>query len=291
MHGVKTESSCHLSAARHDDFITRNLLMDFTIITPNLNYGKFLAECLESVASQQGVTLEHLVIDGGSSDESSQIAESYRNIIWIQEPDEGMSDAINKGFDRAKGDWVMWLNADDRLQAGALPAILTHLRTCNEDMVYGDWNFIDKSGTFKQHIRAPSWSRFVHIHHHCFIGSTAAFMRKSSILDQGFRLRKDFRYVMDGELYARLDDAGKSFLHVPVTVADFRLHGENASQRHLKKTDDLNQILESERQHIESRALRRKYGITLFNDPYLNGLIDGVLWIVAKVWKQVLKVN
>jgi hypothetical protein len=48
-------------------------------------------------------------------------------------------------------------------------------------------------------------------------------------------------------------------------------------------------ILAAEKQHVESRAIRRAYGVTLFDDPYLNGLIDGVLWIIAKVWKLVLK--
>jgi hypothetical protein len=76
---------------------------------------------------------------------------------------------------------------------------------------------------------------------------------------------------------------------VNVTVAEFRLHGSNASQRHLGKTRDMDTILAAEKQHVESRAIRRAYGVTLFDDPYLNGLIDGVLWIIAKVWKLVLK--
>jgi hypothetical protein len=58
---------------------------------------------------------------------------------------------------------------------------------------------------------------------------------------------------------------------------------------HLGKTRDMKKILAAERQHMESRAIRRAYGVTLFNDPYLNGLVDGVLWILARVWKQVRK--
>jgi hypothetical protein len=74
-----------------------------------------------------------------------------------------------------------------------------------------------------------------------------------------------------------------------MTIADFRLHSSNASQRHLGITSDMDTILAAERQHVESRAIRRAYGITLFNDPYLNGLIDGILWIVARGWKFVMK--
>jgi glycosyltransferase involved in cell wall biosynthesis len=235
------------------------------------------------------VTLEHLVIDGGSTDHSAEVVARFPHARWSQEADKGMSDAINKGFEQAQGDWVMWLNADDRLTPGALAEMLNYLKKSQADVVYGNWNFVDEAGHFLRRVRAPKWSPFVHVHHQCYIGSTAAFYRRTSVIEEGHRLREDFRYVMDGEFYARLDAAGKRFEHVPVTAADFRLHGANASQRHLGKTRDMEIILAAERQHVESRAIRRAYGITVFEDPYLNGLIDGVLWLAAKGWKMVKK--
>ncbi len=265
--------------------------MDFTIITPSLNYGRFLGETLESVAMQQGVSFEHLVIDGGSTDDSAEVAARFPHAVWTQEPDKGMSDAINKGFNRARGDWVIWLNADDRLKTGALAAMLPRLKASTADVVYGDWDFVDEAGNFQRHVTAPRWSRLVHIHHHCFIGSTAAFYRRATVLDEGHRLREDFRYVMDGEFYARLDSAEKRFEHVPLNLADFRMHGGNLSQRNLGKTRDMVRILASERQYIESRAIRRAYGITLFRDPYLNGLVDGLLWLAAKGIKPILRIS
>jgi len=265
--------------------------MDFTIITPSLNYGRFLGDCLDSVANQTGVTLEHLVMDGGSADNSAAVAAGFPHAVWSQEADTGMSDAINKGFERARGDWVMWLNADDRLKPGALAEMLPFLTKSEADVVYGDWNFVDASGAFLRTVRSPSWSRLVHVHHHGFVGSTAAFYRKSTIIDAGYRLREDFRYVMDGEFYARLDAAGKRFSHCPVVVAVFRLHGDNASQRHLGKSRDMERILAGERQHIESRAIRRMYGITLFDDPYLTGITDGMLYLAARGLKAFLKIR
>jgi glycosyltransferase involved in cell wall biosynthesis len=301
----------------------------FTIITPSLNYGRFLGDCLASVAAQwdpkerrnvsaddhvgtiagarrsslavhgQGeaefappcVTLEHLVIDGGSTDDSAEEAARFPHVTWIQEPDDGMSDAINKGFERARGEWVMWLNADDRLKPGALVAMVPLLEKSTADVVYGDWDFVDERGIFQRHVKSLPWSRFVHVHHHCFIGSTAAFYRKSTVIEGGHRLRRDFRYVMDGEFYARLDAAGMGFEHVPLTVADFRMHGGNLSQRHRGMTRDMDRILAAERQYIESRAIRRAYGVTLFEEPYLNGIVDGFLWLAAKGWKVVRKVG
>lgn len=263
--------------------------MDFTIVTPSLNYGRFLGDCLASVAGQKDVTLEHLVFDAGSTDDSAAVAAEFPNAEWISEPDRGMSDAINKGFDRARGEWVMWLNADDRLKPGALAELLPRLRETASDVVYGDFDFIDEAGRFLRPVKAPPWSKFVHVHHHCFVGSTAAFYRRRTVIEGGFRLRDDFRYVMDGEFYARLAAAGKSFELVPRAIADFRLHDGNASMRHLRRPATMDEALAAERQHVESRAIRRVHGFTPFADPYLNGLSDGVLWLAAKAWKGVLK--
>lgn len=264
--------------------------MDFTIITPSLNYGRYLADCLGSVAAQDGVSFEHLVIDGGSNDETAAVAAQFTHIKWIQEPDQGMSDAINKGFNKATGQWVMWLNADDRLKPGALAAMLGRLSRSRADVVYGDYDWIDEHGVFVRSMQVPRWSAFVHIYHHCYVPSTAAFYRRSTVLDQGHRLRVDYRYVMDGEFYARLSRGGMKFEHFAENIADFRMHGGNASLRHLGDGRGMEDLLAAERQHVESRAIRRAYGVTLFFDPYLNGLVDGVLWIVAKAWKGVLKI-
>lgn len=263
--------------------------MDFTIITPSLNQGAYLADCLASVAAQTGVALEHIVVDGLSSDNSAEIAAKFPHAAWISEKDSGMSEAINKGFSRSKGEWVMWLNADDFLEPGALARAMTILRGSTADIVYGDIRFVDKAGNLIRNLNSAPWSMFVHVHHACYVQSTAAFYRKSTVIDAGFRLRPDFHYVMDGEFYARLAAAGKKFQHLRQVVASFRLHGENASQRHLGKPRDMDEALAAERQHIESRAIRRVHGITLFRDPYLNGVADGCLWVAAALWKKTLK--
>ena len=265
--------------------------MDFTIITPSLNQGRYLADCLASVAAQEGVSLEHLVIDGLSTDDSAEVAARFSHAGWISEKDSGMSEAINKGFALAKGDWVMWLNADDTLHPGALAKILPALKTTRADVAYGDMRFINKDGETIRRVNSAPWSMFAHVHHACYVQSTAAFYRNETVIAEGHRLREDFRYVMDGEFYARLASGGKKFQHVGMEIASFRLHGENASQRHLGKARDMDAALAAERQHIESRAIRRIYGFTFFSDPYLNGLADGCLWIAAALWNKILKIR
>lgn len=265
--------------------------MDITIITANLNYGRFLEDCLESVRSQQGVALEHLVMDGGSSDDSEGIVARFPHAQWYCEQDSGMSQAINRGFERAKGKWVMWLNADDRLKPGVLGRVLERLNECGGDVGYGDFDFVDEGGAFMRHMKLPRWSPFVHVYHHCYVGSTAAFYRRVSVIDQGFRLNEKLRYVMDGEFYIRLHEAGRTFRHLRLNVADFRLHDENASMKYLGRPESFEDALAMERQHLESRAIRRRYGVTFSRDPYVNGMVDGLLWFVAKVWKGVLKLR
>jgi len=265
--------------------------MHFTIITPNLNGGRFLRDCLSSVASQKDVEIEHWVMDGGSTDDSEAIARTFPHVRWHQEPDKGMSDAINKGFDLAMGDWVMWLNSDDWLKPGSLARLKAIAERHTEaDVIYGDFEFADESGAFIRRLRLPPWSPFVSIHHCCYVPSTATVLRRATVIASGFRLREDFHCVMDGEYYARLHLAGKRFVHLEEPLAVFRLHGKNASLRNLGKDRDMDRIVRAELQHVESRSIRRAYGITLFEDPYLNGLLDGILWIVARAWKLVRRV-
>lgn len=264
--------------------------MDFTIITPNLNYGRFLGDCLGSVAAQEGVSLEHLVIDGGSADESEEVAKAFPHAEWTQEPDKGMSDAINKGLARAKGDWVMWLNADDRLKPGALAEIADFIAGHPEaDVVYGSFDFISESGDILRRMKLFGWSPFVSVHHCCYVPSTACFMKRATVLGDGFRLHPEFHYVMDGELYARLHSAGKTFRYLPVSLADFRIHSENRSLSTDVGSREMDEALKAERQHVESRTIRRVYGITLFHDPYLNGIIDGCLYIMSGIAKFIRK--
>ena len=123
--------------------------LDFTIVTASYNYGHYIGECLESVASQEGVTFEHLVMDAGSKDDTAEVVARWAHAEFHQEPDKGMSDGINKGFRRARGKWVMWLNADDRLKPGALRKVKEFAELHAEaDVIYGCWDFIDANGKF-----------------------------------------------------------------------------------------------------------------------------------------------
>lgn len=263
--------------------------MDFTIVTPSYNYGYYIGECLASVAEQEGVTFEHLVMDAGSKDDTAEVVARFLHTQFFQEPDKGMSDGINKGFRKAQGEWVMWLNADDRLKSGALRAVLEYAQTHNSaDIIYGGWDFIDADGQFIRRMHPVPFDRYILIQHGCYIGSTACFYKRATTIGEGHLLNVDFRYCMDGEYYARLASLGKKFIPIPKILADFRLHGENISQKNLNKAD-LASVLKMQRQSAEPRAIRRIYGIKLFRDENLNLIVDGTLYHVFRLKKGLLR--
>lgn len=263
--------------------------MDFTIVTPSYNYGHYIGECLESVAMQEGVTFEHLVMDAGSKDKTAEVVSRFPHASFFQEPDKGMSDGINKGFRRAQGKWVMWLNADDRLKPGALKAVKDFAKSrADADVIYGGWDYVDGEGTFLRRMKALPFDFLILVQQGCYIGSTACFYRRATTIGQGHFLDDDFGCCMDGEYYTRLSHAGKRFAHMPEILADFRLHGESISQRSLGK-GDMASVLRLQRQMAEPRAIRRIYGIKPFKDENLSLVVDGILYHVFRFKKGILR--
>lgn len=248
--------------------------LDFTIVTASFNYGHYIAECLASVAEQEGVTFEHLVMDACSRDDTAEVVGGFPHADFFQEPDKGMSEGINKGFRKAKGKWVMWLNADDRLKPGALLEAKKHAeKNPSADVIYGAWDYIDKDGHFLRRMTLFPFRKAMLIQFGCYIGSTSCFYRNATTLAEGHLLNENFRYCMDGEYYARLAVLGKRFSYLPCVLADFRIHGESISHKHLTSTD-IDGVLQHQKQIAEPTTIRRIYGFTLFSCDYANAALD-----------------
>lgn len=264
--------------------------MDFTIVTASYNYGHYIGECLQSVAAQEGVTLEHLVMDACSKDDTAEVVARFPHASFFQEPDKGMTDGINKGFLKAKGKWVMWLNADDRLKPGALKALKAFAEAnASADVIYGCWDFIDATGGFLRRMTLFPFDPRILVQQGCYIGSTACFYRNQTTIGEGHILNDDFGFCMDGEYYARLAHLGKHFVYFPKVLADFRLHNESISQRNLGR-QDIQTILRFQRQAAEPRTVRRMYGIKPFNEENLSNVVDGTLYHVFRFKKGILRI-
>lgn len=100
----------------------KDFLISFSIVIVNYNTGKYLEDAIKSIINQDYPKLQLIIIDGGSTDNSIEIIKNYENYIdyWISEKDKGQSDAFNKGFSKAKNEWLFWLNADDFLLKDSL---------------------------------------------------------------------------------------------------------------------------------------------------------------------------
>ncbi len=203
--------------------------MQVSIVTPSFNQGRFIRDCIESVKSQTGVEWEHLVQDAGSTDETLAVLKEYPHLKWVSEKDQGMSDGINRGFHKATGDWVMWLNTDDYLLPGALAKMLTFAAQHSEvDVIYGDTDFVDVAGKLLRHKREHGFFFNILLYYGCYIQSTATFLRRR-VITAGHLLNPEYRVCMDFEYYVRLSRLGYRFAHLPAPLAAFRWHATNTS--------------------------------------------------------------
>ena len=258
--------------------------MKFSVITPSLNQGRFIRDCIESVRAQVEVEVEHIVVDGCSTDETVAILKCYPHIQWTSEPDRGQTDAINKGFRQASGDWLMWLNADDYLLPRAFAKVTQFVQAHPEaDVIYGDSDFVDKQGNIVGRKREGDFSYWMLLFYGTFIPSTSTFYRRK-LVDAGHLLDASQKVAMDLEYYLRLAQAGFRFEHLPQPLACFRWHEANVSSIHLA------------RGRQEFRALQRYYlGLRrlrwLDNEPTLYAFYRGYqAWRLARrlgnrLWK------
>lgn len=208
--------------------------MRFSVITANYNGGRYLEAAMRSVLMQKdaGVDLEYIVVDGRSTDNSSDIINEYRGQIdcLIVETDSGPANAINKGFAQATGDVVSWLNADDTYYPGALKRV-EKKAVCDPDAAFffGACPIIDTKG---REIRAaitrfkaiffPVSSRFTF---QClnYISQPATFFRRRALQEAG-PLDERLTAAWDYEFFLRLWRQGRAVRITGPPLAAFRWH-------------------------------------------------------------------
>ena len=198
-----------------------------SIVTPSFNQVGFLEDTMLSVLNQDYPDIEYIVVDGGSQDGSLDIIQKYADRLsgWVSEPDHGQTDAINKGFGRARGDVLAWLNSDDTLQPGAVSEAVNYLANHRDiGLVYGDTNFIDHKGKVigKFPARQTNYKKLRQGYVH--IPQQSAFFR-GDIWRKVGPLDPTFYFAMDYDLWVRIA-AVSNIIYYPRHWGNFRLHGD-----------------------------------------------------------------
>ena len=179
-----------------------------TLVTPSFNQGEYLEETIRSVTNQDYPNIEYFVVDGGSTDGSVDIIRKYSSDItwWVSEKDRGQTDALIKGFSRATGDLLGWINSDDVLEPGALDAISLAYNSNPGSLVAGNVMLFSDSSGPKRLLRPQNlnfedmvkiWTR------KAFFSQPGVFFPRRAYVEAG-GLDVNLSYCMDYDLIIRL---------------------------------------------------------------------------------------
>src|SRR6185436_16829509 len=243
-----------------------------SVVTPSFNQGKYLEATILSVIGQNYPNLEYFIIDGGSKDDSIDIIKKYEKHLtyWVSEKDNGLYDAVQKGFDRSAGEIMCWINSDDMLHPGSLSV------SANIFMQHPDVNWIqgiptvfDESGRtiFVKHLRF--WSKYDY-----FIGDKehiqqeSTFWRRSLWAQAGRYVNTKMKLAGDYELWLRFFDHAELFC-IQTILGGFRVrtHNQMSKERMDEYNSEVSSVLQERMKHLteEEKKVLQSYRKN-FND-------------------------
>ncbi len=250
-----------------------NTLLKVSVVTPSFDQSRFIEETILSVKNQSYSEIEHIIVDGGSTDGTLDILRKYKRLHWISERDRGQSDALNKGFKMATGEIIGWLNADDAYQPDAVETVVQFFHEHpNTGLVYGNVNIVDEDGEIIRTRYSPSFDLGLLVRGgHCYIQPATFFRRK--IFDEVGYLDLAFHEAMDYEFFIRIGQRFK-IKRIPRILGNFRAHAESKT---FSGTT-------SERGRREVQEILRRYR-RLGNSKYPRFLISLQDFAVMKYYK------
>ena len=240
--------------------------MRVSLVTPTLSRVGYLKECVESVVQQDYADLEHIVVDGASTDGTVELLQSlgkqYGNRLrWLSQQDRGISEATNRGFKMATGEILGWIGSDDRLAPGAVARVAGYFTEHpSAQWLYGGYEEIDAAGKFRRFKLAQPYEhkRFIRTGYIC---GPSVFVR-AGLARQVGPIREDLKYCMDFEWCLRMAAIAEPH-RLDAVLAQFRWHAGGITMRMRSAQIDEGQTISLsyatnwlERAHI--RAFYRK---------------------------------
>jgi glycosyltransferase involved in cell wall biosynthesis len=207
----------------------RLLNVKISIVTPSFNQGQFIEETILSVLNQTYKNIEYILVDGGSTDNTMEIVDKYRDKIdiVISEKDKGQSDAITKGFKLCTGVLAGWINSDDILYPDCVEKIaaLYHENPDGSIFYPSTLDFIDKNGKiqFIQQQKIPDKNHLLNIDFSVI--QQGSFYNTTYLKEVGY-VDETIYYCMDLDLWLRLLDHGRIYAYEPKALSAFRIWEE-----------------------------------------------------------------
>jgi glycosyltransferase involved in cell wall biosynthesis len=287
-----------------------------SIITPSYNQGEYLEETILSVINQTYKNTEYIIIDGGSTDNSVEIIKKYSSKLafWVSEHDKGQADAINKGFERATGDYICWINSDDVLYPDFVERRMQEFeQNRGVEMIYGD---VDQGEDWNSRVVRKGWQTdFESIARNCYIPTNQqSSMWKRSVLGKAGVLDPRWQVLLDFDFFLRIAK-DCSIKYFPGPVAFFRNHKDSKSIAQKEKWIEeieiflndpvLNMYITDHKlsgefkysaykwlytisSEIHRKDLKRHYFLILTKDKFLRWIFS---YIIIQVMKPVVRLK
>jgi glycosyltransferase involved in cell wall biosynthesis len=199
-----------------------------SIVTPSYNQGMYLEETIISVLGQMYPNLEYIIIDGGSTDNSVEIIKKYEKYLayWVSEKDAGQADAIEKGFSKATGDIMAWINSDDYYQPGAFFYITDEINIKNPELIFGN-AFLFTEGKYNSWgCRIIEHSRRYDLKLIDYIIQPSSFWTKKAREITG-KLNNEYAYAFDWDWFIRAKTKGVEFKSTSKFLSAYRYHSSH----------------------------------------------------------------
>ena len=245
-----------------------------SVVIPSYNSEQYIEECLKSLAAEKLDNTEYILVDGGSIDRTMDVVDKYRDMFHmiISEPDKGQSDAFNKGFLKARGEYLTWLNSDDVFCPGALKKVVQWIKKEKKPWYAANLVYINETSQIIRCCQSAGfekWAlRFGILN---VFGPSSIFHR--NLYSKLGPFREDFHYCMDTEYWWRMARNDFQYERIPYYLWALRLHDKAKTAKCVLKNHYPPRMLE------EGNLIHKKYY------PSASKLITKMGRVLVRIWR------